>query len=630
MLRILHDMSEKSHSKKLGWFLCWAVVFADIGTSIYYVPGILYGQVGHLAGLFVSLTSLAFVLLVLKYIEITDRYAEGGGVVTVATNSFGPWFGALGGMFITVDYFLTAAISAVSGFQYLATILNIAPYVVILAALGIIFLGILNTIGIKESASVTAVIAVGAFIVDVLLVIFVLLQLHPAAWKLLFDSYSQVARLTPWAVLTGFAGSFLAFSGLESISQLSPAMEIPRKKIATIAMVAVIAAIMITSPTLTVFSTNVLTAKVPEKNETILQSVEQVTARQELLSQTKDPQKRIQLQHQIDEGTAYTGEFISELGAQYGGFILKLAVVITASILLLFASNTAIIGAYHVFIALSRQNFLPHGLQNRNARFGTPHWAIGLAVIAPVIIVFVTNGNLSLLGDLYAFGLLGAFGLSSTGLDVVRWKENKRGMMFFIGIMTSILVIVAWGVNLYSKPLATIFGGSVTVVGMIVAFVMHTYFPHKEFIGELILTPLSRIKKKQIFVPVFGEFDPSLFTFAAHQAKGTGKQVILMYIRTFPDILQTVSENLKLDEEAENYLAKAKKIMEKHAISPLITYHVNSDIAECINEYRKKLDPSLTILSPHKQSKLIEFIRGNIVNDVLKYKNGTVLIHTGE
>ena len=47
-------MQEASHSsqenesqgkQQLGPFLCWAVVFADIGTSIYYVPGILYGTV---------------------------------------------------------------------------------------------------------------------------------------------------------------------------------------------------------------------------------------------------------------------------------------------------------------------------------------------------------------------------------------------------------------------------------------------------------------------------------------------------------------------------------------------------------------------------------------------------------
>ena len=30
----------------LGPILCWAVVFADIGTSVYYVPGILWGTLG--------------------------------------------------------------------------------------------------------------------------------------------------------------------------------------------------------------------------------------------------------------------------------------------------------------------------------------------------------------------------------------------------------------------------------------------------------------------------------------------------------------------------------------------------------------------------------------------------------
>ncbi|HEV8193394.1 MAG TPA: hypothetical protein VGP82_18180, partial [Ktedonobacterales bacterium] len=64
--------------QRLGAFLCWAVVFADIGTSIYYVPGILYGQVNRLAGLFVLLTMLVFLLLVLKYAEVSVRFPEGG------------------------------------------------------------------------------------------------------------------------------------------------------------------------------------------------------------------------------------------------------------------------------------------------------------------------------------------------------------------------------------------------------------------------------------------------------------------------------------------------------------------------------------------------------------------------
>jgi hypothetical protein len=76
---------EEHKIHQLGPFLCWAVVFADIGTSIYYVPGILYGIVGKLAGFFVFLTISSFILLTLKYVEVTYRFPQGGGVVTVVS-----------------------------------------------------------------------------------------------------------------------------------------------------------------------------------------------------------------------------------------------------------------------------------------------------------------------------------------------------------------------------------------------------------------------------------------------------------------------------------------------------------------------------------------------------------------
>src|SRR6266496_388633 len=111
---------EPSSGKSLlGPILCWAVVFADIGTSVYYVPSILYGNFGTLAGFFVLLTMSVFVLLTLKYAEVTHRFPQGGGVVTVAAQAINHWVGALGGMVILVDYFLTAAISCLSGMLYL-------------------------------------------------------------------------------------------------------------------------------------------------------------------------------------------------------------------------------------------------------------------------------------------------------------------------------------------------------------------------------------------------------------------------------------------------------------------------------------------------------------------------------
>src|SRR5690348_16333920 len=141
----------KAHSKaSLGPLLCWAVVFADIGSSIYYVPGILYSNVGGLAGFFVLLTMIVFVLLTLKYAEVSARFPEGGGVVSVAAQGIHPWAGALGGMFILVSYFLTAAISCLSAMQYLSVVLPAVTPFLLWITIGVLaLLGLLNWVGIS-------------------------------------------------------------------------------------------------------------------------------------------------------------------------------------------------------------------------------------------------------------------------------------------------------------------------------------------------------------------------------------------------------------------------------------------------------------------------------------------------
>src|ERR1700694_763144 len=147
----------KVRGGNLGAFLCWAVVFADIGTSIYYVPGILYGPFGNRAAIFVLMTLCVFVLLCVKYAEVTWRYPEGGGVVNVSSQALHPFAGLLGGLFILVDYFLTAALSALSGALYLAVVMpSLMPWVLHATVGALIALGILNFLGIKESARTTA------------------------------------------------------------------------------------------------------------------------------------------------------------------------------------------------------------------------------------------------------------------------------------------------------------------------------------------------------------------------------------------------------------------------------------------------------------------------------------------
>src|SRR5947209_12433077 len=164
-----------------------------------------------------------FVLLTLTYAEVTQRFPQGGGVVTVAALAINRWVGALGGMFILVDYFLTAAISCLSGMIYLSVVIPpLAPIALEVTILVLILLGVLNWVGISESAKVSLVGAVVAFLSDIAILITVFTHISlPAFFALIPDMFSN-HTLTPISILIGFAGSFLALQCLDSISLPSP------------------------------------------------------------------------------------------------------------------------------------------------------------------------------------------------------------------------------------------------------------------------------------------------------------------------------------------------------------------------------------------------------------------------
>jgi amino acid transporter len=431
-------------SRRLGPLLCWAVVFADIGTSVYYTPGILYGQVGVHAALFVTMTLVVFVLLCVKYAEVAIRYPGGGGVVTVATRAIHPFAGLVGGLLILVDYFLTAALSALSGVIYLTVVAGaMKPLVLVVAVAALVLLGLLNLIGVKTSAQVTAIFATIAAAGQLAVVIGVAIHLGPNGILNSFAHLLSGPRLSPLGVLTGFSGAFLAFSGLESIAQLAPAMAEPRKKVAPMAMGLVVITVALTSPLLTLWSTTLLD---PAKN---------------------DP-----------------NQFVSLLGGFAAGPALQVSVAMSGALLLVFASNTALIGTYNVFLALARMHFLPNALTVTNRWRKTPHVAILVATAIPVGIVVLSQGNVGLLGDLYAFGLLGAFSVTCIALDLVRYQErhvqrvgnevvNVGRIRFILGLITTVLVSTAWITNLFAKPLATLFGGTVTLIGAGIAFLTY-------------------------------------------------------------------------------------------------------------------------------------------------------------
>jgi len=574
----------KVRGGSLGAFLCWAVVFADIGTSVYYVPGILYGPFRSRSALFVLMTLFVFVLLCVKYAEVTWRYPEGGGVVNVSSQALHPFAGLLGGLMILVDYFLTAALSALSGVLYLAVVMPSLKNVALQATVGaLIALGILNLLGIRESARATAIVACFAGGGQLVVVLATALFLGPAGVMHSFSAITHGPPLTPILLITGYGAAFLAFSGLESVAQLAPAMREPRKRVAFRAMTAVVLTMAITSPLLTLWSTTLL------------------------------------------NGNADPNQFISLLGVRVAGHLVGDYVAISGSLLLVFASNTAIIGAYHVFIALARMGFLPRALERRNRWRVTPHWSILVAVAMPVVITIAARAQVTLLGDLYAFGLLGTFVLTCVSLDVVRWRERAAWTagataIFVIGVVTTILVVIAWAVNLIYKPLATEFGGGLTVVGLVIGLMTYRYYRSRrpsvfpvpfrpQRAAESIATALgNRPSAGEVLVilPHDQLAAEAVMAAATHAAAGRGAVFLYRgdrYPNQHHELLEVADPYLR-DFSAHDAFARAEMLARGHVKNRRYVYMPGSLPREMVGEVWRTVMPKETLVTLEDQGML--------------------------
>jgi len=600
-------MQPTKDTRQLNWVLAWAVVFCDIGTSVYYVPGILYGHVKDATPFFVLLTTGGFILLSLKYIEISWRNPEGGGVVTITTKAFGPMWGCLGGMLIIVDYFLTTAISAVAGLQYLGSAFSaLDAHIVLLSCIGVGVLTALNIIGIRESAAVALVMASAALVINLIVIGGAFVNMTAEQWRMTVGHMNVGKEISSYELLVGFAAAWLAFSGLESISQLSPTMRLPLRRTTRLAMAAVIITMVVTSPILTALSIGLL----PEH----IKATE-------------------------------SERFISELGLIAGGFGVKLAVVFTASSLLLFASNTAIIGSYHVFLALARQGFLPKIMELRNRAFNTPHIAILIATGVPVLLILLTQGQMAILGDMYAFGLLGAFVFSSLSLDTIRWRLGRRDAGFWIGALTTGMVLVAWAVNLKEKQLATYFGSTVTLIGMITAVgVRRAWFvdllAQIPFVQRLqasayrasenlvedelkgLVTLAEAVEVKPLYssstLLALRDDSPRLIQEGITRAKGKGESALYcIYVEEWPGLFAGDTPHVP-NEQGIATLKAALQAVRENNIEIIPIWTVSHNAADAIAHAAKELEVDTVLIGASRRSAFYHVLRGHVLKGLTK------------
>ena len=177
---------------------------------------------------------------------------------------------------------------------------------------------------------------------------------------------------------------------------------------------------------------------------------------------------------------SYKDNLISGLAMyMYGPPILRLAfrgfVVVVGFLILSGAVNTAIIGSNGVLNRVSEDGVLTDWFRQPHRRFGTSYRVINLVVFLQLFTIIWSRGNVYLLGEAYAFGVIWSFTFNSLAMLVLRFKyKGERGWKvppnltigkteIPIGLASVFLVLLSTAiVNLFTKSIATVAGVAFT------------------------------------------------------------------------------------------------------------------------------------------------------------------------
>ncbi len=190
-----------------------------------------------------------------------------------------------------------------------------------------------------------------------------------------------------------------------------------------------------------------------------------------------------------------------------GPELLKLAfhifVVIVGILILSGAVNTSMIGANGVLNRVAEDGVLLDWFRKPHKRFGTTYRIINLITLLQMITIIASRGDMYLLGEAYAFGVVWSFFLKSLGVLALRYQRHDQEYKFpfnlriggveipvGLGLTTLILGFVAIA-NLFSKQIATIYGVAFTLVLFIVFTISERVNERKRRLQHLDKKPLE-------------------------------------------------------------------------------------------------------------------------------------------
>lgn len=448
-----------------------SIVLSDLASTMFYVGGITEHAIGKSAPwLILSVMLFGFAIRSI-YMESCSMFVR-GGVYVVVRDSLGPRMAKLSVSALVVDYILTGPISSVSAGQYLGRLVNEMAETMHLgfrlnpnsfaAFFGVavtIYFWRQNVKGIHESSTKALRIMQTTTVMVVALLawcgITLLLQPKveipplPTLENLRFDEHSLgwlsgTVWPTIWlaAIIIAFGHSLLAMSGFETLAQVY--REIASPKLHNLKITANIVCIY------ALLSTG------------LLSMLAVMIIPDEVRSQYYD--------------NLLGGLTMSLAGPHAFKLAFHIFVVLVGAMILSGAVNTSIIGANGVLNRVAEDGVLTDWFRKPHRRFGTTHHLINSIVLLQLLTIVASRGDVYLLGEAYAFGVVWSFALKGIGVLALRFhrtdQEYKTPLNLRIGkteipagliILTSVLLMVAIA-NLFTKKIATMYGVSFTAI----------------------------------------------------------------------------------------------------------------------------------------------------------------------
>jgi amino acid transporter/nucleotide-binding universal stress UspA family protein len=454
-----------------------AIVLCDLASSGYYAGGIAEGYLGKSAPWFILAIMLFSYAVRAIYIESCSMFVR-GGVYRVVHEALGGTLAKFSVSALMFDYILTGPISGVSAGLYLAGLINETadllhspglqvnpPYFAAAFTIAVtLYFWRKNVIGMHESSQkALRIMQLTTLMVVILIVWCTVTILQRGFAHVPFPSLSTIhftddavgwlkgtfaTKLTLVAIFIGLGHSILAMSGEESLAQVNREIASPKlKNLKRTGLVIFVYSMVFTS--LVSFFAVML---IPDSDR---------------------------VNHYLDN--LIGGLAMNVAGPLALRLLFHAFVVVVGTVILSGAVNTAIVGSNGVLNRVAEDGVLPDWFRIPHKKFGTTAHIISTIVALQILTILLTRGNILLLGDAYAFGIVWSFAMKALSVLVLRYKQpqarewkvpgnfrfGKIEIPVGLGLITLVLFMLAI-VNLFTKKTATIWGFGFTVVIFII------------------------------------------------------------------------------------------------------------------------------------------------------------------